>query len=422
MQNLENVLAHYGIKGKVTGTFHGPLITQIAFAPAAGTKEKTIETSLKDIARELGVSSLRVEPISGSEDLGFEIPAEQMKSIDFSALLATGCLEKAGGELPLCLGADIRGEPYCSDLAKMPHLLVSGTTGSGKSVGLNTFILSLIKTKKPGELKLVLIDPKKVEFGGYNNLSYLLCPVVSENADGARVLDFLAGEMNRRYDLLEQNQVKNLSEYNRKVGGLPHIVCVIDEFADLIMSNKAVGACIQLLAQKARAAGIHIILSTQRPSVDVVTGVLKANLPTRLSYKVASMTDSRTILDRPGAEDLIGRGDCLFLSPTGELKRLHGAYISDDAVEEMLKPYRGPVPALDTLAPPAQAQEAAAPGAGRATAGKTAATPSAQKGVGSPGLIKSGIDMWQSLGVRRRKTIFAAIVSGIGLLLGSKKK
>ena len=346
MPELESVLKNYDIKGKVTDQTRGPLLNIITFEPAPGTKLKNINTSIEDIRRELGVSSLRVEPEESGNALLFEIPADKFETVDFKEILDSAEFKKAKEKyaLPICMGADIKGTPIFADLAKMPHLLIGGTTGSGKSVGLNTFILSLIAAKKPSEVKFVMIDPKKIEFSVYNNQKYMYGPVITESGDAVEVLSFLAKEMDNRYEIFAENMVKNLSEYNERGDGhLPYIICVIDEFSDLMATDKDVEKDVMRIAQKARAAGIHLLLATQRPSVDVVTGVLKANFPTRLAYKVASRVDSQTILDTPGAENLIGRGDCLFLASDGNLKRLHGAYMPDDDIEEMLKPYAAKV-------------------------------------------------------------------------------
>ena len=347
MTELEEVLSHYGIKGKEKGINKGPLITQIVFEPEAGTKIKNIVAHINDIAREMKLKSLRVEPVEDSADLGFELPNEKFDTVDFKAILESEEFAGAKGALPICLGADIKGKPLFADLAKMPHLLVAGTTGSGKSVGLNTFVLSLIARKKPNELKLVMIDPKRIEFTTYNNQKYMLYPVIIENSMAVAALKNLVDEMEKRYELLQDNMAKNIGDYNQKADEvMPYIVCVIDEFADLMSSDKEVGGYVQRLAQKARAAGIHLIMATQRPSVDVVTGVLKANFPSRIAYKTASGADSRTILDTVGAEDLIGRGDALFLAGDGALKRVHGAYITDEGIDEMLKPYRCKTPVM----------------------------------------------------------------------------
>ena len=345
MQNWEEVLAHYNIAGSVAGIKEGPLVTTVEFLPAAGTKLKNIAAAADDIAREMGVSSLRVEPVQGTNLIGLEIPSQTPKTVDFEAILAQS--PSPQGKLPICLGADVAGAPVWADLSKLPHLLVAGTTGSGKSVGLNTFILSLIKYKKPSEVKFVLIDPKRIEFSVYNNQKYMFCPVVTDNTQATAVLEYLVQEMERRYGLFEQTMSKNLEAYNNDNSPLPYLVCVIDEFADLMAADKKVEKAVQMLAQKARACGIHLILATQRPSVDVVTGVLKANFPARLAYKTASATDSRTILDAAGAEKLIGRGDALFLQANGELKRVHGAYVTDEQIAAMLKPFRASVKPLD---------------------------------------------------------------------------
>lgn len=346
MANLESVLKNYTISGEIINETRGPLLNIIEFAPAPGTKLKNITMSLEDIRRELGVSSLRVEPAETGNTILFEIPAENFETVDFKKILDSAEFEKAKNKyaLPICLGADIKGTPVFADLAKMPHMLIGGTTGSGKSVGLNTFMLTLIAAKKPADLKFVMIDPKKIEFSMYNNQKFMMGPVITESWDAVKVLSLLATEMDKRYDIFAENMVKNLAEYNEKGDGhMPYIVCVIDEFADLMAMDKSVEKDVMRLAQKARAAGIHLMLATQRPSVDVVTGVMKANFPTRLAYKMASRVDSQTIIDMPGAENLIGRGDCLFLASDGNLKRLHGAYMPDEDIAEMLKPYAGTV-------------------------------------------------------------------------------
>lgn len=349
MRDLLEVLKNYNINGTISRQTRGPLLEIIEFEPAAGTKLKNIAAVSEDIRRELGVSSLRIEPAPTGSAILFQVPAASFETVDFKKLLTTPefAAAKEKQTLPLIMGADIKGAPIIADLAKMPHLLIGGTTGSGKSVGLNSFILSLIAAKKPAEVKFVLIDPKRIEFSVYNNQKYLYTPVVTETAEAVAVLAYLAAEMDKRYDLFAENMSKNLADYNRNADEkLPYIVCVIDEFADLMAMDKNVEKDVMRLAQKARAAGIHLILATQRPSVDVVTGVLKANFPTRLAYKVASTADSRTILDAAGAEELIGRGDSLFLAADGSLSRLHGAYLPDSEIAAMLEPYRGAVKPL----------------------------------------------------------------------------
>ena len=404
MESLTDVQRHYGIAGEVTAVHEGPLVKHIEFLPEAGTKLKTVSASLPDIARELKVSSLRVEPVEGADTLGFEIPADEFKTVDFAVLLAGSDFQNAKGALLLCLGVDIIGRPVIADLAKMPHLLIGGTTGAGKSVGLNTFILSLIAKKLPSMLKLVLIDPKRIEFAVYNNQKYMYCPVVTDNAEAAAVLAQLVTEMERRYDELAANMVKNIAEYNERGGKMPYIVCVIDEFADLMAADKSVGLSVQRLAQKARACGIHLILATQRPSVDVVTGVLKANFPTRLAYKVASTADSRTILDTGGAEDLIGRGDALFLSADGMLKRIHGAYMPDEEIAAMLEPFRAEVKPLKLAV--SEEKKETKPAVGKSKSG----------------FWRGLLDFWSSLRQREKKTIIAGLAYVVNLFIGSVKK
>lgn len=348
MQKLEDILKNYSINGKITNQTEGPVLKIIEFTPEAGTKLKNITSVTEDIRRELGVSSLRIEASSETNAILFQIPKENADIVDFKSQINSSTFDTAKSKyaLPIYIGADIKGNPVVADLSKMPHLLVGGTTGSGKSVGLNSFILSLISAKKPSELKFVLIDPKKIEFSVYNNQKYLYHPVITETNDAVAMLSHLAQEMDKRYEILAESMCKNIADYNQKgEGHLPYIVCVIDEFADLIATDKNVEKDVIRLAQKARASGIHLILATQRPSVDVVTGVLKANFPTRLSFKVASSADSRTILDTQGAEDLIGRGDALYLASNGELKRIHGGYMSDNDIIQMLKPYQAKVKA-----------------------------------------------------------------------------
>lgn len=394
MQNLVEVLSHYGIKGEFKQLNTGPLVNQAEFLPEPGTKLKNIVNSLDDIARELGVNSLRVGPVENSNTIGFEYPKESFDTVDFQKILSSDEFLSAKGNLPICLGVNIAGIPQFADLSKMPHLLVAGTTGSGKSVGLNTFVLSLIARKNPDELKLVMIDPKRIEFAAYNNQKYMLYPVITDNQEAFTVLENLVNEMEQRYTLFEENMTKNIGEYNQtSTDKIPYIVCVIDEFADLIASNKEVSNLVQRLAQKARAAGIHLIMATQRPSVDVVTGVLKANFPTRLSYKVASGSDSRTILDSTGAENLIGRGDSLFLAADGSLKRIHGAYIDDTQIAAMLRPYKAKIAPLKTE--------------------KSKDTPQQQDEIKQNCII----EFWCSLKSSERKTIITWILSMIKWLI-----
>lgn len=339
-EKLTETLSHFGIKGTIGEIFEGPLITDIQFQLSTGTKFSTVENSIKDIARELGVSGIRVSPVVNSTYISFEIPQPDRKTIDFVPLLHSEEFMSAKGGLPILVGVDMHGKPVMKDLSKMPHLLVAGTTGSGKSVGLNSFILSLINKKQPDELKLILVDPKRIEFSMYNNQKYMLCPAVTDMSMAARWLEKLCDEMNARYAVFEKAMVRNIGEYIEKGNKMPYIVCVIDEFADLILFDKNVEKQVQILAQKSRAAGIHLVIATQRPSVDVITGVIKANLPTRLSYKVSSPVDSMTILNTAGAEDLLGRGDSLLLEENGTLTRTLGAYVPNDGIMNLLAPYR----------------------------------------------------------------------------------
>ena len=352
MFDLEEILSHYGVFGKVEGESVGPLIKQIRFKPKAGTKMKNITSAIDDIAREMGVKNLRVSNVCEGGCIGFEIANDVFETVPLENVLDSKEVLQAKGALPINLGVAIDGSPVFADLAKMPHLLVAGATGSGKSVGLNAFIISLIKRKKPEELKFVMIDPKRIEFSVYNDQKYMLMPVITDNADASAALQLLVDEMNKRYALFEKSLTKNIEEYNQKEGSMYYIVAVVDEFSDLVLTDKTVEKKIQMLAQKARAAGIHLILATQRPSVDVVTGSIKANFPSRLAFKTASSIDSKTILDTTGAEDLVGRGDALFLAANGELMRIHGAYVSTEGIEQILKPYRCKIKPL--LKPQAQ--------------------------------------------------------------------
>ena len=343
MFDLEEILSHYGVEGKVEGEVQGPLIKQIKFKPKAGTKIKNITSSVEDIAREMGVKNLRISNVCDGGCIGFEIANDVFETVPLQGVLSSEEAGNAKGALPISLGVKIDGTPVFADLSKMPHLLVAGATGSGKSVGLNAFIISLINKKKPSELKFVMIDPKRIEFSVYNDQQYMLMPVITDNEDASAALGYLVDEMNKRYKLLEESTTKNIGEYNEKVGGMPYIVTIVDEFSDLVLTDKTVEKKIQILAQKARAAGIHLVLATQRPSVDVVTGSIKANFPSRMAFKTASGIDSKTILDITGAEDLVGRGDALYLAANGELMRIHGAYISTEEIEEVLKPHRAKV-------------------------------------------------------------------------------
>lgn len=411
-EKLPTVLAHFGISGTIGAIYEGPLVSQIEFKLNEGTKFANVEKLIKDISRELGISGVRVTSLPNSVYISFEIPQEKAQTIPFPPLLKSEVFTASTAALPICIGVDMRGTPVMKDLAKMPHLLVAGTTGSGKSVGLNSFILSLIGKKTPDELKLILVDPKRIEFSMYNKQKYMARPVITDMSEAAACLAQLVAKMNERYAEFEQNMVRNIGEYLAKGKKMPYIVCLIDEFADLIMSDKAVERQVLLLAQKSRAAGIHLVIATQRPSVDVITGTIKANLPTRLSYKVSSPADSLTILNTAGAEDLLGRGDSLLLEENGTLTRVLGAYVSNEEIQQLLEPYRCNMddPRQWYLAPDKTAENAV-------TVASSASTPStADAPAKKPGFFARLWQWWNRIGVRNQTkilkwaltTIFAA--------------
>ncbi len=367
-QILTNTLQNFGIAGKVTEAHPGPVITMYEFAPGPGIKVARIVTLAHDLAMALKAPSVRiVVPLPGKSTVGIEVPNPDRETVALREILTSEAYGRSRSKLMLALGKDIFGRPCVADLKTMPHLLVAGATGSGKSVGLNSMLLSLIFSAHPDEVKLLLIDPKVLELQIYDGIPHLLHPVLTSPKAAARGLTWVLQEMERRYRLLAEYGVRNIQAYNEKVEQvagdgpepagdfenesapqpLPYIVVVVDEFADLMMTApKEVEEKIARLAQMARASGIHLILATQRPSVDVVTGLIKANFPTRIAYQVSSKTDSRTILDTNGAESLLGWGDMLYLPPgTGRLTRLHGSYVSDDEVRrvvEYVKAQAGP--------------------------------------------------------------------------------
>lgn len=409
---LNQILANFGIIGGSVGQISdGPLVTDVEYKLPDGTPFSRIQKFERDIGRELGITGVRISEIPNSVYIQIEVPQAEPQSVAFGPILYSAEFLKANYALPICLGVDMRGNPIMKDLSKMPHLLVAGTTGSGKSVGLNSFIVSLIHKKTPQELQFVLIDPKRIEFSVYNNQKYMLRPVITDMNLASICLSQLVGEMNNRYTLFEQQTVRNIAEYNAKANvKLPYIVCVIDEFADLIMFDKSVEQQVQMLAQKSRAAGIHLIIATQRPSVDVITGSLKANLPTRLSYKVASPADSITILNTTGAETLIGRGDSLFLEENGTLTRILGAFISDSDIENALAPYRCQMPKQTTAYELEQAKYAEQ----KEEQKKAAASKK------SGGFFVWICDMWNRLGVRNQTKIIKAIFSLLVGIMGIK--
>ncbi len=337
---LEKKLLDYRVEGEVVAVQPGPVVTQFEFEPAPGTKVSRIIGLQDDLARAMAAISVRVAGnIPGKSVIGIEIPNETRETVSIRQVLASPEFSDKRKTLPLALGVDIAGAPVVADLARMPHLLIAGTTGSGKSVSVNAMICSLLMTHTPKDLRLILVDPKMLELSVYDDIPHLLVPVVTNPHKAAKALAWAVYEMERRYQLMSEARVRNIDGYNRAVQGseeaerLPYIVVVIDELADLMMvAGKEVEQAICRIAQKARAAGIHLILATQRPSVDVITGLIKANLPSRISFQVSSKVDSRTILDQTGAEQLLGQGDSLFLSGGRELKRVHGAFVSDAEV------------------------------------------------------------------------------------------
>jgi DNA segregation ATPase FtsK/SpoIIIE, S-DNA-T family len=334
---LLDKLAAHGVEGRVEEVHAGPVVTTYELAPAHGAKLSKIVGLADDVAMGLAAQAVRVlAPIPGKARVGFELPNRERQTVVLRPLLESREWHAELGTLPLALGVSASGQPVFADLAEMPHLLVAGATGAGKSVGLNAMLASLLFRFAPDQVRLVVLDLKRVEFGVYADIPHLLVPVVTEVELAAHALQWAVTEMERRYELLTQAGARNLASYNERSGGqkLPYIVVVVDEVADLLMSApKSIEAAIGRLAQKARAAGIHLILATQRPSVDVITGTIKANFPTRLAFKVSQREDSRTILGVGGAERLLGEGDMLFLAPGTTLpQRVHGAFIGEDEV------------------------------------------------------------------------------------------
>ncbi len=333
---LEEKLSNYGVTGKVVSIHYGPVVTMFEFQPAPGVKVSRIANLSDDIAMAMKALGVRiVAPIPGKDVVGIEIPNDHREAVYFREIVGSNKFKASSSPLTMALGKDIFGKPFVADLKKMPHLLVAGATGSGKSVGLNTIICSILYKSTPQEVKFIMVDPKMLEFSVYNGVPHLITPVITDPRKAASALGWAVTEMERRYALLTQWGVRNIEGYNRMAEEpLPYIVVVIDELADLMMvAAKDVETLIARLAQKARAAGIHLVVATQRPSVDVITGLIKANFPSRISFKVTSKVDSRTILDTMGAEKLLGMGDMLFLPPgSSDLVRLHGAYISDKEI------------------------------------------------------------------------------------------
>ena len=361
---IEKKLKDFGVEVRVVAASPGPVITRYEIEPATGVKGSQVVNLAKDLARSLSLVSIRVvEVIPGKNYMALELPNARRQTIRLAEILGSQVYNDAASMLTMGLGKDIVGNPVVADLAKMPHCLVAGTTGAGKSVGINAMILSLLYKAEARDVRLILIDPKMLEMSVYEGIPHLLAPVVTDMKQAANALNWCVGEMERRYKFMSKLGVRNLGGYNKKIADaaargelipnpfsltpeqpeplerLPHVVVVIDELADLMMVvGKKIEELIARLAQKARAAGVHLILATQRPSVDVITGLIKANIPTRLSFQVSSKIDSRTILDQMGAEALLGQGDMLYLPPGGGVPvRVHGAFVSDDEVHRVVE-------------------------------------------------------------------------------------
>ncbi len=373
---LETVLDDFNVKGEITAVRTGPVVTMYELEPAPGIKASRVIGLAEDIARNMSAISARVSSIPGKTVMGIELPNTDRQMVALKELAACDAFVNARGSLPIILGKDIAGEPIVADLAAMPHLLVAGTTGSGKSVGLNCILLSLLYKFTPDECRLILIDPKVLELKSYDDIPHLLSPVVTEPSKSVRALKWAVEEMERRYRQMSSIGARNIAGFNDRVrtaaakgkplgrrvqtgfdpdtgeeifeeeqldyAPLPQIVLIVDELADLMVTvGKEIEVLIQRLSQKSRAAGIHLIMATQRPSVDVITGVIKANLPTRISFNVTSRIDSRTILGEQGAEQLLGKGDMLYKPSTGALVRVHGPFVSDEEVEAVAEHWRG---------------------------------------------------------------------------------
>ena len=394
-RTVETVLKDFGVDVTVANVQPGPVITRFELDLAPGVKVSKISNLAKDIARTLSAVAVRVvEVIPGKSYVGLELPNKHREVVQLSEVIHRDAFQNSQSPLTMILGKNIAGSPVVVDLAKMPHLLVAGTTGSGKSVGVNVMILSLLYKSTPEDVRLIMIDPKMLELSVYEGIPHLLTEVVTDMKDAANALRWCVGEMERRYKLMSALGVRNLKGYNAKVVAakeageplkdpiwkpgdsmdemppelekLPNIVVVIDEFADMMMIvGKKVEELIARIAQKARAAGIHLILATQRPSVDVITGLIKANIPTRIAFQVSSKVDSRTILDQPGAEQLLGQGDMLYLPPgSGSPVRVHGAFVDDHEVHAVVADWkkRGKPNYLEEILSGDQGEDALLPG------------------------------------------------------------
>src|SRR5210317_2043142 len=334
---LEKILLDFGVSGNIKKVSHGPVVTLNEFEPAAGVKVSKIINLSDDIARNTSSESARIATIPGRSTIGIELPNSSRENVYLSEILSNSDFNKKDIRLPIALGKNISGVPIVGDLASMPHLLIAGTTGSGKSVCINTIILSLLYRHTPDKCKFILIDPKMLELSTYEGIPHLLCPVITEAKKAASVLGWVVKEMESRYRLMTKEGVRNIDGYNDKHSlPMPYIVVVVDEMSDLMLvAGKEIENYIQKLSQMARAAGIHIIMATQRPSVDVITGTIKANFPTRISFQVTSKIDSRTILGEQGAEQLLGKGDMLYMSSANRILRIHAPFVSDNEIEKI---------------------------------------------------------------------------------------
>ena len=334
---LEKILLDFGVSGDIKKVSHGPVVTLNEFEPAAGVKVSKIINLSDDIARNTSSESARIATIPGRSTIGIELPNSSRENVYLSEILSNSDFNKKDIRLPIALGKNISGVPIVGDLASMPHLLIAGTTGSGKSVCINTIILSLLYRHTPDKCKFILIDPKMLELSTYEGIPHLLCPVITEAKKAASVLGWVVKEMENRYRLMTKEGVRNIDGYNAKhTLAMPYIVVVVDEMSDLMLvAGKEIENYIQKLSQMARAAGIHIIMATQRPSVDVITGTIKANFPTRISFQVTSKIDSRTILGEQGAEQLLGKGDMLYMSSANKIVRIHAPFVSETEIEKV---------------------------------------------------------------------------------------
>ena len=334
---LEKILLDFGVKGNIKKVSHGPVVTLNEFEPAAGIKISKIINLSDDIARNTSSESARISTVPGNNTVGIELPNLYRENVYLSEIINTSDFKNNNIKLPIALGKNISGIPIVRDLTSMPHLLIAGTTGSGKSVCINTIILSLLYRHNSDKCKFILIDPKMLELSAYEGVPHLLCPVITEAKKAASVLGWVVKEMESRYRLMTKEGVRNIDGYNAKHKlPMPYIVVVVDEMSDLMLvAGKEIENYIQKLSQMARAAGIHIIMATQRPSVDVITGTIKANFPTRISFQVTSKIDSRTILGEQGAEQLLGKGDMLYMSSANKITRVHAPFVSEDEIEKI---------------------------------------------------------------------------------------